>query len=201
MGMNGYEATVKIRNPLSNVLNHNIPIVAMTANAMQGDKQKCLDAGMDLYITKPISLESLALSIKNSLGHLKFDLQEEENNKTELPLEQLQLNRLFVDIGEDKDIFKDIILSYITGINNNIQKIRVGINTKNNDMIKLSAHSVKGSSQQLRADSFVEIARKIEFAAEDGDIQTTENNFPKLLDEFKKIKITLSENELTRDFF
>jgi CheY-like chemotaxis protein len=52
--MDGYTATQHIRDPQSHVPNHQIPIIAMTANAMKGDREKCLDAGMNDYISKPI---------------------------------------------------------------------------------------------------------------------------------------------------
>lgn len=58
--LDGYEATGQIRSENSKVLNRKIPIIAMTANAMQGDKEKCLEAGMDDYISKPISPDVLA---------------------------------------------------------------------------------------------------------------------------------------------
>jgi CheY-like chemotaxis protein len=57
--MDGYEATRRIRDTRSSVLNHYIPVIAMTAHALKGDKQKCLDAGMDDYIAKPITPEAL----------------------------------------------------------------------------------------------------------------------------------------------
>ena len=58
--MDGFEASCQIRNPLSAVINHQIPIIAMTANAMQGDRDKCLQAGMDDYVAKPVTPQSLA---------------------------------------------------------------------------------------------------------------------------------------------
>ncbi|MEI6208279.1 MAG: response regulator [Desulfuromonadales bacterium] len=57
--MDGYEATRVIRDPDSKVLDHAIPIVAMTADAMLGAREKCLEAGMDDYTTKPVKLEEL----------------------------------------------------------------------------------------------------------------------------------------------
>ncbi len=61
--MDGYEATRHIRSQGSQVLNHDIPVIAMTANAMKGDKEKCFEAGMDDYISKPIDINSLSQAI------------------------------------------------------------------------------------------------------------------------------------------
>ncbi|MBF0450486.1 MAG: response regulator [Candidatus Magnetomorum sp.] len=62
--MNGLEATKIIRDPHSEVLNHDVHIIAMTANAMEEDKQSCLDAGMNDYISKPIMPEDLVRVIR-----------------------------------------------------------------------------------------------------------------------------------------
>ena len=58
--MDGYEATRNIREPHSRVLNRQIPVIAMTANAMIGDREKCLEAGMDDYVSKPVMPKALA---------------------------------------------------------------------------------------------------------------------------------------------
>lgn len=61
--MDGYEATQQIRDLESKVLNHAIPIIAMTANAMQGDREECLEAGMNDYVSKPVSPDALVEAI------------------------------------------------------------------------------------------------------------------------------------------
>ncbi|MBN2724860.1 MAG: response regulator [Deltaproteobacteria bacterium] len=62
--MDGYEATRKIRDANSQVLQHDIPIVALTAHAMPEDQQKCYDAGMNYYLAKPLNAKELAQTIK-----------------------------------------------------------------------------------------------------------------------------------------
>jgi CheY-like chemotaxis protein len=65
--LGGFEATKLIRHPSSKVINHDVPIIAMTAHAMDGDKEKCLKAGMNGYISKPFKKDFLAEEIKKVL--------------------------------------------------------------------------------------------------------------------------------------
>ncbi|MFH1077565.1 MAG: response regulator, partial [Pseudomonadota bacterium] len=68
--MNGLEATKKIRDIKSLVLNHRIPVIAMTAHAMREDMQRCLDAGMDDYVSKPIHPEKVQEAIDRQLAKI-----------------------------------------------------------------------------------------------------------------------------------
>jgi PAS domain S-box-containing protein len=65
--MDGLEATRVIRSPESPVRNHDIPIIAVTAHAMTGDRERCLKAGMDDYVSKPVQLQQLAEAIERQL--------------------------------------------------------------------------------------------------------------------------------------
>jgi CheY-like chemotaxis protein len=65
--LNGYETTAAIRNLSSNVRNHAIPVVALTASAMREDHQKCLAAGMGDYLSKPILIEDLLAMLEKHI--------------------------------------------------------------------------------------------------------------------------------------
>ena len=65
--MNGYEATAAIRDLSSNVINHRVPIIAVTANVMHGDREKCLESGMDDYLPKPVKKSDLAVMLEKWL--------------------------------------------------------------------------------------------------------------------------------------
>ncbi len=71
--MDGYEATMQIRKESSKVLNPQIPIIALTAHAMLGDREKCMDAGMDDYLPKPINPQELNAKIEQWAGENASD--------------------------------------------------------------------------------------------------------------------------------
>ena len=77
--LDGLEATRQIRNPHSAVLNHEVPIIAMTANAMQSDRNECLDAGMNDYVSKPVSRRALAEALDRWLPKEAAGTQEESD--------------------------------------------------------------------------------------------------------------------------
>jgi len=79
--LDGLEATRQIRSPHSAVLNHEVPIIAMTANAMQSDRNECLDAGMNDYVSKPVSRRALAEALDRWLPKEAAIAREESDRR------------------------------------------------------------------------------------------------------------------------
>jgi CheY-like chemotaxis protein len=68
-GMDGLEATAIIRDPDSDVLDHGVPIIALTARAMPGDRELCMAAGMNSYVTKPLKANDVLTALDEAVQH------------------------------------------------------------------------------------------------------------------------------------
>ncbi len=91
--MDGFEATRHIRDPQSTVLNHQVPVIAMTAHAMKGDQEKCLEAGMNDYLSKPVQAAELAAVLERWLGRATEEPAQDngaaDSDRTPLPAGRL----------------------------------------------------------------------------------------------------------------
>jgi len=141
--MDGYQATGQIRQGAASEINQSIPIIAMTANAMQGDKEKCINAGMSDYLSKPIEPESLLEKLKfwlietrlhpadnnvelkasKVIDNLNNKSTLEESNFTNIPKEEK------VDIHFIDDTVKDIST---VPVNRPMEQIRVTSSSEKN---------------------------------------------------------------------
>lgn len=82
--LDGYEATIRIRERERGTGRH-VPIIVLTANAMKSDSDRCLEAGMDGYLAKPVKTDSLLNEIARVLTSLKESSEKDNTNRTELP--------------------------------------------------------------------------------------------------------------------
>jgi signal transduction histidine kinase/CheY-like chemotaxis protein len=179
--MDGYEATRSIRDPNSSVRNHNIPIIAMTANAMKGDREECLAAGMDDYVAKPIDIRNLAEAIERNLPNQRVwdsrdasqtDTTASEQSSDKMCAEppydkQAAMNR----VGGDDDLFNELALLFLADSPNALAQIHEAVSRGAPEAIAKAAHSLKGSLGTLAADSALRTAQTVETLARAGDLQ------------------------------
>ncbi|EDZ63257.1 multi-sensor hybrid histidine kinase [Sulfurimonas gotlandica GD1] len=155
--LDGYDTTRAIRDAKAGKAYISIPIIAMTANAMAGDKEKCSIAGMDDYLSKPLDPELLRSTLAKWL--LKKD-KVENNSKKELLLwdEKNALNRL----GGSEKLLKKVLLIFADDIQNSLKSLKEAIEKKDDSGIKLHSHSIKGSCGNVSAMKMEQMAREIE---------------------------------------
>lgn len=172
-GMDGYQATQAIRDPDSTVRNHNIPIVATTANALKGDREKCLAAGMDDYVVKPIKPEALADAIERNLqakgpaqSPLRVQTQAPESADSTTPLP----DTIQSEYADDPDM-KEIINKFVARLGGVVAEMAEALANNCHEELRRLAHQLKGAGGGYGYQSLTEAARVLEDAAKVGDIE------------------------------
>jgi PAS domain S-box-containing protein len=163
--MDGLEATRNIRDLKSMVLNHTVPVIAMTAHVMQGDREKCLDAGMDDYLSKPVTHQTLAAMLKKWLPEYPEQTAQEEqmtvqSHEADSPVwdKRGMLERMM----NDEDLAQKIIDVFLEDIPQQIQALRTLLKTGDVSNAKRLAHSIKGASANVGGERLRAIALEIE---------------------------------------
>jgi len=172
--LSGIEATYNLRNRDAQVLNHQIPIIAMTAHAMQGDREICLTAGMNDYISKPINPKELADVLHRWLDGGIAPEVPAEPVVTPLPASPAPP----VTAPPDKDIFdragliervmgfedlaQEILGLFIKDTPQRIDALTQSIQTKNGPSILREAHTIKGAAANINAEQLRQVAASME---------------------------------------
>lgn len=192
--MDGYEATKEIRSSRSNVLNHKVPIIAMTANAMKGDREKCLEAGMDDYIPKPINSDKFLKLIEKWLvktkggGHAEDILCRLEPVNTVFDRAGL-IDRL---LG-DEDLAHEILDGFMADIPHKFNTLKEALVNEDARLIQEQAHSLKGASASVGAMAFEKIAYQIELAGKAKDMIKVGSLILELESQFETLKKSLPQ--------
>jgi HPt (histidine-containing phosphotransfer) domain-containing protein len=174
--MDGYEATRKIRQGEAGNQNQKVPVIAMTAHALKGDREKCMEAGMNDYIAKPVDPFEIAKKLKQWLSEPKekqflkdvtFDRSETENHNQKVFDRRVLIDRLM----GDEDLAKNIIKGFLDDMPLQIRVIKESINLKQANHASSIAHKIKGAAGNIGSPSFQAVAHSMEKAGEVGEIK------------------------------
>lgn len=161
---------------LHSALSH-IPIIALTANAMDGDQQQCLAAGMDDYLSKPFSQEKLQVMIDRwcrpnvhmqQLPHVSTrpaqKSHSQHSSETPSPILDLETLQRLQDLRKPgkPDVLSKLITTYLTDSGPLVATLREAIAHGDHALLRDTAHSLKGSSAALGALPFAEYCRELE---------------------------------------
>ena len=163
--MDGLEATMKIRETFAS---DTLPILAMTANAGEEDRERCLKAGMDAHITKPIDPEVLMSEL------CKWIAQKDVDEKLQKPTKKVQSNNSIgaidgIDIeaalrvvAGKQSLLNKMLTTFVADQSQATDAIKGALQNKDNELAKRLAHTLKGTSASIGAIKLQEIAAKIE---------------------------------------
>jgi two-component system sensor histidine kinase/response regulator len=191
--MDGFGATAAIRQ-MEPVLGRRIPIVAMTAHAMEGDREQCLEAGMDDYISKPLDRAELAKIIRRKL-HLPA-LNEASSPPS--PSQQAGLTGRAFDkeallerLEGDEEFCREIIAMFLNDVPGQLQKLRRAVDENQISEIVLRAHTLKGSAANVSAEDMRQAAQALEMVGRSGDLKQAGELYLALEKEFDRFKTAL----------
>ncbi|MGI8982589.1 MAG: response regulator [Pirellulaceae bacterium] len=158
--MDGYEATAVIR-AMEKKSGKHTPILAMTAHAMKGDRELCLDAGMDDYVSKPIRVEQLFGALERLLGKrppaaaTKFAEQESS-------AAVINFDAVLETVGGDRDLLKEIFQAFLDESPKHLQSIRQAIPAGDGALLQRAAHTLRGTMGTIGVNGSADTAAKLE---------------------------------------
>jgi two-component system, sensor histidine kinase and response regulator len=167
--MDGMEATAAIR-ALEMKSGGHIPILAMTAHAMRGDREKYIASGMDGYISKPIQPTTLFGEIDRCLGLQKGRATMADNSVE--TTEQVDLVSLLQRVEGDKELLAEMVQVFLEDLLNLLNTMRDALQHGDMVVLERSAHSLKGAAGNLSAKQAADAAMKLEKDAKNNDAES-----------------------------
>ncbi len=185
--MDGFSATRLIRKfELS--LGRHTPIIALTANAMEGDREKCLAAGMDDYLSKPLRLDELAIGIK------RWMTAEQKLCKiTEDVIDLKVLSGLLELQTEEKTDLSIFVDAYLEELPLLMDKLRTAVRGNDLEAITKAAHALKSGSSTIGAVKFSAIFKEMEQNARQGIIDNINEEALEIETEYERVLQALSD--------
>jgi signal transduction histidine kinase/CheY-like chemotaxis protein/HPt (histidine-containing phosphotransfer) domain-containing protein len=197
--MDGFEATHIIRS--SGIPpGHRIPIVAMTAHAMEGDRERCLSAGMDDYITKPLNPEKLREVLNRWVPQKCGDLDNKNQNAKRMgpwenPPSEVQNSTYPIELGllnemlcHDEGLIRKALGLFLPSTRSILDRVRDSIKQRDGKTLAGLAHQLKGSSMTVAANEMARLTVEMEQVAEQENWDIAKSIYRSLEDRFKEVE-------------
>ena len=196
--MDGMEATRHIRDAASPVLEHAVPIVALTAHARREDRDACIAAGMDDYLSKPIQPQALAAVLAHWVERRAEASPEPSIGPPRRPgddtaPEVFDPGVLLTLLGDDRAAVREIVAEYLDDVPRQLEQLRAALEAGDDDAVRRQAHTLKGASANVGAAALRTAAWALERAAADGDLATARDLYGSLEVESQRLRDRLAE--------
>ena len=197
--MDGLEATTHIR---AHEHGPRVPIVAITAHVLPGDRERCLAAGMDGYLAKPISTEDLIKTVElHSVSEDKKRPRRAvkpstspQHRGSQPPTDDgrvFEIESVLKRLGQDRRIFENLIEFFIEDCPTLLEQVRAALREFDAKAIALAAHSLKGLAANFSAADAVKAATVVEQAGYDLELTTVAESIEPLEREFTRLTSAL----------
>jgi PAS domain S-box-containing protein len=197
--MDGYEATRHIRERRTSTRNPDIPIIALTADAMSGDRDKCLQAGMNDYLAKPVDSRHMA----NVLG--KWLTTAARGGQTTPPANPLPTKpegvfnqeELLARLMDDRGLARKVIAGFLNDVPEQLRTLKNKLDAGDAPGVRLQAHTLKGAAAAVSAEALRALCSEAQEAAAGGKLGRVVTLLPRLEEQFNLLKSTLKQSGWT----
>jgi CheY-like chemotaxis protein len=195
--MSGLEATGAIREAERHTGRH-IPIIALTARAMAGDREQCLAAGMDAYVSKPVRANELFSTIVAVIGsHAPAPPSPPAASPpVQTNAGSVDLSALLAGFGGRADLAKDVIDVFLADAPALLTRLQVAVRASSAPDLAAAAHAIKGSAGLFSQGEAYQHARALELRARGGDVAAAERAYA---DIERSVSSLMSELRSLRD--
>jgi len=184
-----------------------IPIIAMTAHAMQGDRERCLEAGMNDYVTKPVSPKELAKVLEKWLPKENDECRKKNaeggdnssltihNSSFVIPDSSLIFDRagMMARLMGDEDLAMIIIESFLKDIPQQIEALKGYLKAEDATGAERQSHTIKGASANVGGKRLMEVAYKMEMAGRAGDLNAVNTCMAELEAQFDALNQAMTK--------
>jgi PAS domain S-box-containing protein len=195
--MDGLVATQRIRNRQSAVRNHRVPVIALTAHAMQDDRDECLRAGMDDYLSKPVSRTALAeklshwLSEPKHTGPMPADQPADGVSSDSEPPQVFDQAGFFDRLMGDIELAREVLDIFVSDMPHQLGLLQQAQEAGDAETLQRIAHLIKGAAANIGADDMRQLAAEIEQACKNGRLEIIGDSAEQLETRFDTLKETL----------
>jgi CheY-like chemotaxis protein/HPt (histidine-containing phosphotransfer) domain-containing protein len=189
--LDGLEASRSIRS--REAPGTHVPIIALTARAMAGDREACLAAGMDSYVPKPIRATELLDAINQALGRPSDDIPRPTGPASPRFADArrdgpaIDLDDFREITGDDADLMAQMLQAFRADAPRHVTRITEGIAASDAGMVRDAAHTLKGAAGAIGARAMRELAEELEAAGRAGDLAPTGPAFSALAPEMRRV--------------
>ena len=174
--LDGMEAARRIR--AAEPKGVRLPIIALTANAMRGDRARVLESGMDEYVSKPVDRETLGAALALHIARSEEQVQAAEAvqaedlaaHNDELPAVDIESLAQLRAIADDDSFVTEVVGIFLADLPGRIESLEKAITDTDFGGIKRVAHHIKGASRYVGAAAIAHACKSLEIAADDGDL-------------------------------
>jgi CheY-like chemotaxis protein/HPt (histidine-containing phosphotransfer) domain-containing protein len=187
--MDGLEATELIRAQ-EKVSGKHVPILAMTAHAMKGDRELCLAAGMDAYLAKPVRAKMLRQALAELVGG-RTACQASDNGERSRE-GRVDWTVALQAVQQDRALLKEVVEAFLEEYPKQLADLRAGIERGDAATAKRAAHTLKGSLRYFGATRACDAAYRLELSGRSGRLDDTTSSLVELVQELEQLQPELA---------